>query len=196
MKPEQWLEENLPDILLQTDGARGGWVVNAGSMNPLHFDRFPTAEQLVEAAKSCGGFKECKRCGSKLRGGFCSDETCPFSDHIQTCAQVNAPSSGTCTCHTRIIALFVPQAEIGKRIQDCDEDTWRRFDVTDAILAMGQEKALALQDDQYETDELLPEDVKGGWDGPFRVVVERAIENYFDREYVMGEQESMAGVKK
>jgi len=28
---------------------------------------------------------DCVRCGSPLEKGFCSDATCPFSDHKQTC---------------------------------------------------------------------------------------------------------------
>lgn len=27
----------------------------------------------------------CERCGSEVREGLCSDETCPFSDHKQRC---------------------------------------------------------------------------------------------------------------
>jgi hypothetical protein len=27
----------------------------------------------------------CRRCDDVLVDGFCTDETCPFSDHVQTC---------------------------------------------------------------------------------------------------------------
>jgi len=29
--------------------------------------------------------KLCNRCSSELHDGFCSDQTCPFSDHVQSC---------------------------------------------------------------------------------------------------------------
>ena len=29
--------------------------------------------------------KDCKRCGSPLDNGICSDQTCPFSSHGQSC---------------------------------------------------------------------------------------------------------------
>ena len=28
---------------------------------------------------------KCKRCGSQIIKGFCSDETCPFAVHLQDC---------------------------------------------------------------------------------------------------------------
>ena len=51
----------------------------------------------------------CQRCGSSLVGGLCSDVTCPFSEHEQSCPvgwsghpeRDPAPrddASGACTC--------------------------------------------------------------------------------------------------
>jgi hypothetical protein len=74
----------------------------------------------------------------------------------------------------RILATFHPQA-------------WQNdYDVTDEILAMGKEKAVALKDDQYETDALryakaAPKWVQD-WNGPFYVEVAEAVEEYFAEE--------------
>jgi len=53
---ESWLQDWLPDVHLQTDGSRGGWVAHCentfGSRFELHFDTFPTPEHLqLEAVK-------------------------------------------------------------------------------------------------------------------------------------------------
>ena len=48
-------------------------------------------------------FQQCERCGGKLSAGFCSDQTCPFSDHLQTCAS-STGTGGECTCGGRITA--------------------------------------------------------------------------------------------
>ncbi len=83
----------------------------------------------------------------------------------------------------RIIATFVPQVWVNDYAMEVDpegEDTW---DVTDEILAMPREKALALQDCDYESDALrelpsAPEWVRD-WGGPFSVVVEDSIKEFF-----------------
>lgn len=45
---------------------------------------------------------DCKRCGSDINNGFCSNVTCPFSDHKQECpAGWNGhpeKNGGECTC--------------------------------------------------------------------------------------------------
>lgn len=53
--------------------------------------------------------KSCKRCESHLENGFCTDETCPFENHWQSCqlGWTGHPKHPTveglpteCTCHT------------------------------------------------------------------------------------------------
>lgn len=86
----------------------------------------------------------------------------------------------------RIIAKFIPEAWVNDwavRVDPRGPDT---FDVTDQIIAMGKEKALALRDDQYETDDLCyvpgaPQWIKD-WEGPFYVAVAEAIAEYFEEE--------------
>lgn len=46
---------------------------------------------------------ECQRCGSCLNDGRCVDETCPFSDHDQTCpmgwcGHPDYPQVAMCNC--------------------------------------------------------------------------------------------------
>lgn len=80
----------------------------------------------------------------------------------------------------RIAAKFIPQAWINDYA--CDIDDVRKFDVTDQVLAMPREKALAIRDDQYESDNLWhdnPSSLEVDWTGPFRIEVEDAIAEYF-----------------
>ena len=84
-----------------------------------------------------------------------------------------------------IIAKFVPQANADRKtiisVEPKGPDT---FDVTAKIVSMGLEKALALRDDQYETDELreepgVPAWIKD-WDGPFYISVAASIAEFFE----------------
>jgi hypothetical protein len=86
----------------------------------------------------------------------------------------------------RILATFHPQAWQNDYAIDVDPEGETDFDVTDEILAMGKEKAVALKDDQYETDALryakaAPKWVQD-WNGPFYVEVAEAVEEYFAEE--------------
>ena len=83
-----------------------------------------------------------------------------------------------------VIATFVPQAWVNDLAVRAEPKGPVEFDVTEVILAMGREKALALQDDQYETDDLRAHGPKWmrEWDGPFRVEVADSIQAYFDRQ--------------
>lgn len=82
------------------------------------------------------------------------------------------------TRHKRIIAIFHPQAWINNYAVEVDGQM--EIDVTEAVLELGKEKALALRDDQYETDDL----VIGRHDhtGPFWVEVEQSIADYYNGE--------------
>jgi hypothetical protein len=81
----------------------------------------------------------------------------------------------------RIIAEFVPQAWVNDYTITVDAEGETKFDVTNRILEMGREAALALRDDTYETDNLrdLAPTWAQDWGGPFYVRVEMAIEEYF-----------------
>lgn len=87
---------------------------------------------------------------------------------------------------TRVIARFHPQAWVNKYAVEVDPEGEVEFDVTAEILAMGQEKACSLKDDDYDSDHLrfaasAPQWMKD-WAGPFYVSVEFAISNYFHKE--------------
>lgn len=84
----------------------------------------------------------------------------------------------------RIIATFVPQAWINDYAVDVDPEGPTKWDITDHILAMGKDAALALKDNDYPTDDLrytdnAPTWIKE-WRGPFYVRVKDAIRDYFD----------------
>jgi hypothetical protein len=78
----------------------------------------------------------------------------------------------------RIMARFVPQAWINNYAVNIDGEV--EFDVTEKILAMPKAKALAMRDDQDETDELARDaGFLENHGGPFYVAVEMAIAEYF-----------------
>jgi hypothetical protein len=83
----------------------------------------------------------------------------------------------------RIIAKFIPQAWVRDYAMEVDSEGEDKWDVTDAILSMPCEEALAMQDGQYESDSLreLPSAPKWvrDWGGPFCVEVEASIEKFF-----------------
>jgi hypothetical protein len=83
----------------------------------------------------------------------------------------------------RIIAEFVPQAWINGYAVGVDTEGPVKFDVTDAVLMLGRVAALALRDDDYDTDNLrfssnAPNWVRD-WSGPFYVRVAEAIQDYY-----------------
>jgi hypothetical protein len=78
----------------------------------------------------------------------------------------------------RIIARYQPQAWVNDYAMDIDGAC--EFDVTEAILKMPREKALAIRDDDYDSDNLAIEaGVRGDHNGPFYVAVRDAIHAYF-----------------
>jgi hypothetical protein len=77
----------------------------------------------------------------------------------------------------RIMATFVPEAWI--RDHAVEIDGRLEFDVTERILAMSEKERNELRDDDYNTDGLASEEIRGSHTGPFRVEVEKAIEDYF-----------------
>lgn len=82
-----------------------------------------------------------------------------------------------------ITAKFHPQAWVHDYALDVDAEGPTEWDVTEAVLAMGREKALALADDDYDTDYLrfVPNAPKWirEWNGPFYVEVADSIHEYF-----------------
>lgn len=83
----------------------------------------------------------------------------------------------------RITARFQAQAWLNDYAIDVDPEGPTTWDVTEEIVAMGRDKALALKDNQYETDDLrfsrnAPEWVRE-WTGPFYICVEESIAMYF-----------------
>lgn len=78
----------------------------------------------------------------------------------------------------RCLAWFVPQAWINDYAVEVDGRC--QFDITAAVLQMGREQALALRDDDYDSDNLA--DAAGLTNlhnGPFYVQCEEAIWDFF-----------------
>ncbi len=86
----------------------------------------------------------------------------------------------------RIIATFHPQAWVNDYAIEVDPEGETEWDVTDYILAsFTPEEALALEDDQYESDNLSTDDPNAPkwireWSGPFYVEVADSIAEYFE----------------
>jgi hypothetical protein len=84
----------------------------------------------------------------------------------------------------RIVARFHPQVWQDGYAIPADPLGETAWDVTEYVVAhLGREMALAMQDDQYESDDLArldmaPEWVRD-WSGPFWVGVEQRISDYF-----------------
>lgn len=79
----------------------------------------------------------------------------------------------------RIMATFVPQVWVKDNAVNLEGEEVD-FDVTDTVAAMNEEERNALQDDQYNTDALLPDNLKDSHNGPFYVRVETAIQEYYE----------------
>ena len=86
----------------------------------------------------------------------------------------------------RIIAKFHPQAWVNDNAIEVDPEGPTEWDVTDRIVAMSREKAIALEDDQNDTDYLAWDDNAPkwiqDWQGPFYVEVAEQIRKYFQAE--------------
>lgn len=83
----------------------------------------------------------------------------------------------------RVIAKFQPQAWVNDYAYPVDPAGDPEWDVTDEIVAMGREKALALKDDTYESDYLrysrhAPKWVQE-WSGPFYIEIEEAVRSFY-----------------
>ena len=78
----------------------------------------------------------------------------------------------------RIIAACYPQTYNGAVVLD-QTSTPVEVDVTDEIVRLGREVAIALSDDAYETDDIIPLDVRSALPGYFRVVVRSQVLRYF-----------------
>lgn len=86
----------------------------------------------------------------------------------------------------RIVARFHPQAWVNDYAIAVDPQGETTWDITDHIVEMGREAALALKDDDFATDHLrraggAPDWVQD-WRGPFWVEVEETISTYFGDE--------------
>jgi hypothetical protein len=86
----------------------------------------------------------------------------------------------------RIIAEFVPQAWVRDYAIEVDPEGPTEWDVTETIIAMGRDEALAMVDDDYPSDNLrdspdAPKWIRD-WSGPFYVRIQNAIEEYFSED--------------
>ena len=85
----------------------------------------------------------------------------------------------------RIVATFQPQVVVNDNYLDIGPAV--PVDVTEAVLEIGEKAARAIEDDDYPADDLMPSSIfdwnktKHGTDAAFRVTVEKAIEEYFEK---------------
>ncbi len=81
----------------------------------------------------------------------------------------------------RVTARFQPQAWIGDNAINIDGAF--EFDVTEQIVAMGKEKALEIQDYDYDSDDLyhtyVEKHPEAQHNGPFNVMVAASIAKFF-----------------
>jgi hypothetical protein len=85
----------------------------------------------------------------------------------------------------RIVALFQPRALVNGDYADTGPAI--PVDVTDAVLEIGEKDARTIEDDDHPSDGLMPTSLldwnkaKNGANAAFRVTVEKAINEYFEK---------------
>ncbi|MBD2745995.1 hypothetical protein IC232_04700 [Microvirga sp. BT688] len=84
----------------------------------------------------------------------------------------------------KVIAEFTPQVWVGDQTMVVDPQGDTTWDITPEIVAMGRQKALELQDDQHNTDDLrytlnAPKWVQE-WEGPFYIEVSDRIAAFYE----------------
>jgi hypothetical protein len=94
----------------------------------------------------------------------------------------------------KITATFQPQAWINDYAVETDGRT--QFDCTKTVLRLSLAEIKKLRDDQYETDNLLPDSVMGSHSGPFYVSVENAIDEFFDALGLKLDEQGLAAARK
>ena len=102
----------------------------------------------------------------------------PAPSAAVTAASAEAPPAGP-----RIHATFTPQQWQSNYAVTVDAEGPTDWDVTDEIVAMGREAALALKDNSDASDDLArspsaPEWIRN-WSGPYYVEVAQSIEDYY-----------------
>ncbi|QRM34823.1 hypothetical protein [Microvirga sp. VF16] len=83
-----------------------------------------------------------------------------------------------------VMAEFTPQVWVGDQTMVVDPQGDTTWDITAEIIAMGRQKALELQDDQHNTDDLrytfnAPKWVQD-WEGPFYMEVSEQIAAFYE----------------
>lgn len=81
----------------------------------------------------------------------------------------------------RIVGIFRKQVWVGDDAQQVEDVT---FDATDYILQMSQDDVRSLRDGSRKSDDLAESLVQ--WDGPFAVILEDAVKEFFGVSSLMG----------
>jgi len=68
--------DNLAEVLGEMDGIEVARIYNSICTDQIEYEEDSVWKRVP--------FGLCKRCGTPLQeDGYCSDETCPYSDHLQ-----------------------------------------------------------------------------------------------------------------
>jgi hypothetical protein len=102
-----------------------------------------------------------------------------FDDWKIKLARLMIPASGP-----KVLAEFTPQAWVGDHAMSVDPEGDTVWDITAEIVAMGRQKVLELEDNQYNSDDLrhshnAPKWVQD-WSGPFSVEVAEQIQAFYE----------------
>jgi hypothetical protein len=131
---------------------------------------------------------ECRHCHRRyapqdhpLLLGLCPSDTCAGFKARDVIARAT-PTPAVAPAK-RITATFIPQAWINDYAVVVDPVGDTQFDVTECVIALGKTRALALQDDQHDSDTLreapsAPQWIKD-WSGPFAIAVQDSIAAYY-----------------
>lgn len=150
-------------------------------------DRCPACNLEIEPHDSEELCLECGAIVDEAKDGKCPQCGEPIKDfdELQNDLADGDGAGGKPVAKT-ITARFFPQAWQNDYAIDVDPEGETLFDVTAEILALGEEKALALKDNREQTDSLqnamnAPEWIKE-WKGPFYIEVSEAVHEYYGVE--------------
>jgi len=163
------------------------------------------AAKLVSAARSAvdggGRWWICHKCASvkgatpdnevkdAVEGGpwACECDNTHAANHTvcRYCREVLGRRKPGSPMPRRIVALFQPRALVNGDYADTGPAI--PVDVTDVVLEIGEKDARTIEDDDHPSDGLMPASLldwnkaKNGANAAFRVTVEKAINEYFEK---------------
>lgn len=172
-RPEPWFLYRPPEVVIdhlqEFLGVATRGIQRSSFRKPAQDEQALNVLRAVEATVGAS----LRKYGTQAAGSF--DPTHPTKGSSAT---TSTPLDGSDPTGKRCLASFRPQAWV--KDQAVDVDGARHFDITELVLKLGRDEALAIRDNRDESDALAAEAgllVSHG--GPYRVECEEAIREFF-----------------